>query len=110
MPVLAAGVIPIDRLTDVRAPAEVIAQRIPRPALEAAYGTRLPRPGPEEDPARCHTTSLLVDNILNCWDTCSHLHPAANQQSVEPSRADAAVNLTSYPGMRARNDAAFAPV
>jgi large subunit GTPase 1 len=45
-------VIPIDRLTDVRAPAEVIAQRIARPVLEAAYGTRLPRPGPEEDPHR----------------------------------------------------------
>ncbi len=39
-----AGVIPIDRLTDVRAPAEVIAQRIPRPVLEATYGMQLPRP------------------------------------------------------------------
>ncbi|CAL8466799.1 g6335 [Coccomyxa elongata] len=41
---VAAGVIPIDRLTDVRAPAEVIAQRIPRPVLEATYGMQLPRP------------------------------------------------------------------
>ena len=39
-----AGVIPIDRLTDVRAPAEVIAQRIPRPVLEATYSLQLPRP------------------------------------------------------------------
>jgi len=38
-----AGVIPIDRLTDVRAPAEVIAQRIPRAVLEATYTMQLPR-------------------------------------------------------------------
>lgn len=44
--------IPIDRLTDVRAPIEVIAQRIPRRVLEAAYGHQLPRPGPGEDPDR----------------------------------------------------------
>ena len=45
--------IPIDRLTDVRAPTEVIARRIPRRVLEAAYGTQLPRPGAGEDPDRC---------------------------------------------------------
>ncbi|EIE26494.1 P-loop containing nucleoside triphosphate hydrolase protein, partial [Coccomyxa subellipsoidea C-169] len=40
---LCAGVIPIERLTDVRAPAEVIAQRIPRTVLEATYAMQLPR-------------------------------------------------------------------
>ncbi|KAK9916643.1 hypothetical protein WJX75_005277 [Coccomyxa subellipsoidea] len=39
---VAAGVIPIERLTDVRAPAEVIAQRIPRAVLESTYAMQLP--------------------------------------------------------------------
>lgn len=47
-----AGVIPIDRLTDVRAPAAVIASRIPRAQLESAYAMHLPRPAPHEDPNR----------------------------------------------------------
>jgi hypothetical protein len=47
-----AGVIPIDRLTDVRAPAAVIANRIPRAQLEAAYAMHLPRPAPHENPNR----------------------------------------------------------
>lgn len=44
--------VPIDRLTDVREPTAVIAQRIPRDRLEAAYTMRLPPPGSHEDQAR----------------------------------------------------------
>eukprot|EP00887_Chlorella_sp_A99_P006011 scaffold27.g6011.t1 len=39
---VAAGVIPIDRLTDVRAPVDVVAQRCSRHQLEAVYGLHLP--------------------------------------------------------------------
>lgn len=47
------GVIPIDRLTDVRAPTAVIAQRISRQALEEAYSIRLPKPSGHEAAGRC---------------------------------------------------------
>lgn len=43
-----AGVLPIDRLTDVRSPVEVVAQRIPRALLEKACGLRLPSPAMHE--------------------------------------------------------------
>ncbi|EFN52099.1 hypothetical protein CHLNCDRAFT_7626, partial [Chlorella variabilis] len=49
---VAAGVIPIDRLTDVRAPVEAVAQRVGRRQLESVYGLRLPPPGHQEDPHR----------------------------------------------------------
>lgn len=45
--------IPIDRLTDVRAPVEAVAQRVGRPQLERVYGLRLPLPKRGEDPRRC---------------------------------------------------------
>lgn len=41
---VAAGVIPIDRLTDVRAPIQVVADRVGRGAFEKAYGCRIPEP------------------------------------------------------------------
>ena len=47
-----AGVIPIARLTDVRAPVEVVAQRISRAQWQQVYGVQLPRPGPGDDPGR----------------------------------------------------------
>lgn len=47
---VAAGVLPIDRLTDVRGPVEVVASRIPVHQLEATYGIKLgpgqPKAGP----------------------------------------------------------------
>ena len=50
---LLPGVIPIDRLTDVRAPTAVIAQRIHRQRLEEAYNVRLPKPSRDEAASRC---------------------------------------------------------
>ena len=38
------GVIPIDRLTDVRTPIAVVCQRIAQAELERVYGVRLPQP------------------------------------------------------------------
>ncbi len=43
-----AGVIPIDRLTDIRGPIEVLAKRLGRWQLEHHYGIRLPPPQPHE--------------------------------------------------------------
>lgn len=57
---VAAGVIPIDRLTDVRAPIEAAAQRVGRLQLEQVYGLRLPEPGRGEDPNRPPTAVELL--------------------------------------------------
>lgn len=47
---VAAGVIPIDRLTNVREPVEVVTQRCGRSQLEAVYGLRLATPAPQIPP------------------------------------------------------------
>eukprot|EP00891_Asterochloris_glomerata_P002392 jgi/Astpho2/2392/e_gw1.00044.39.1_t len=58
---VAAGVIPIDRLTDVRAPVEVVTQRVSREQLERVYGFRLPKPEAEDDaPGRAPTAAEVL--------------------------------------------------
>jgi len=57
---VAAGVLPIDRLTDVVAPIDVVARRVPRAQLESVYAMRLPRPQPHEDPKRAPTGRELL--------------------------------------------------
>ncbi|CAL5227407.1 g10365 [Coccomyxa viridis] len=57
---VAAGVIPIDRLTDVRAPTAVICQRISRQRLEEAYNVRLPKPSGHEAASRPPTSAELL--------------------------------------------------
>jgi large subunit GTPase 1 len=57
---VAAGVLPIDRLTDVVAPIDVVARRIPRAQLEATYALALPRPQPHEDAKRAPTGRELL--------------------------------------------------
>ncbi|KAL4423785.1 hypothetical protein ABPG75_001086 [Micractinium tetrahymenae] len=57
---VAAGVIPIDRLTDVRAPVEAVAHRVGRRQLERVYGLHLPAPGRQEDPSRPPTAMELL--------------------------------------------------
>ena len=47
-----AGVIPIDRLTDVRTPVAVVCQRIARPEFERVYGLKLPKLDEHEGPNR----------------------------------------------------------
>ncbi|KAK9853910.1 hypothetical protein WJX84_011786 [Apatococcus fuscideae] len=60
---VAAGVLPIDRLTDVRSPVEVVAQRIPRALLEKACGLRLPAPAMHEPQDRAPTAA----EVLRTW-------------------------------------------
>ncbi|CAK0755588.1 hypothetical protein CVIRNUC_002386 [Coccomyxa viridis] len=57
---VAAGVIPIDRLTDVRAPVAVIAQRISRQRLEEAYSMKLPKSSSHEAVSRPPTPAELL--------------------------------------------------
>ncbi|PSC70574.1 large subunit GTPase 1-like protein [Micractinium conductrix] len=57
---VAAGVIPIDRLTDVRAPVEAVGRRVGRQQLERVYGLHLPPPGRGEDPNRPPTALELL--------------------------------------------------
>ncbi|ABP01001.1 predicted protein, partial [Ostreococcus lucimarinus CCE9901] len=46
------GVIPVDRLTDVTKPIEIIAERIPRSTIEHVYNLTLPLPALHEDQGR----------------------------------------------------------
>mmetsp|Transcript_33338 Transcript_33338/g.62724 ORF Transcript_33338/g.62724 Transcript_33338/m.62724 type:complete len:647 (-) Transcript_33338:380-2320(-) len=55
-----AGVLPIDRLTDMRDPVDLIARRVPRTNLENVYGIFLPRPADHEDPHRPPSAAELL--------------------------------------------------
>jgi large subunit GTPase 1 len=57
---VAAGVIPIDRLTDVRAPVAAVAARVSRSQLERVYGIRLPSPAAGEHPDRPPTAPEVL--------------------------------------------------
>lgn len=52
---VAAGVIPIDRLTDIRAPVDVVAARCGQPQLESVYGIQL-------GPRTLDAASAVADN------------------------------------------------
>jgi large subunit GTPase 1 len=52
-----AGVLPLDRLTDVRMPIGLIARRFPRAYLEALYHIVITAPMEHEDPDRPPTAS-----------------------------------------------------
>lgn len=54
------GVIPIDRLTDVMKPIEIIADRIPRNTIEHVYNVELPLPALHEDQGRKPTAREFV--------------------------------------------------
>ncbi|CAI5938968.1 unnamed protein product [Closterium sp. NIES-64] len=49
---VAAGVLPVDRITDQRGPVEVVARKVPRAALESIYGLTFPPPPAHERPDR----------------------------------------------------------
>jgi large subunit GTPase 1 len=54
------GVLPIDRLTDVREPVAIVARQITRQAFEAAYKLRLPLPALHEDQDRRATAGEVL--------------------------------------------------
>ncbi|XP_002985785.2 GTPase LSG1-1 isoform X1 [Selaginella moellendorffii] len=57
---VAAGVLPVDKMTDYRGPIQVIANQIPRRQLEETYGLLLPKPKPYEDQNRPPTAAELL--------------------------------------------------
>lgn len=57
---VAAGVLPIDRLTDNRSPVQIVAERVPRALLEEALGITLPSPAEHEVPDRAPTAAELL--------------------------------------------------
>ena len=54
------GVLPIDRLTDVRQPVAVVASRIPRQRFERVYKMKLPLPATHEDQNRNATAGEIL--------------------------------------------------
>lgn len=57
---VAAGVMPIDQLTDGRAAVDVIARKIPKKQIEETYGIKLPPPASHEDPDRPPTAGEVM--------------------------------------------------
>ncbi len=57
---VAAGVLPIDRMMDHRGPIQVVASQIPRETLESIYGFTLPTPKPYEPQNRSPTAAELL--------------------------------------------------
>jgi len=57
---VAAGVLPIDRMTDHRGPIDVVATNVPRCTLESFYGITLPQPKPYEPQNRPPTAAELL--------------------------------------------------
>eukprot|EP00897_Mesotaenium_endlicherianum_P010478 jgi/Mesen1/9459/ME000627S08849 len=57
---VAAGVLPIDRMTEQRGPVEIVAEQIPRAVLEREYGIVLPQPAPHEPQDRPPTAAELL--------------------------------------------------
>lgn len=60
---VAAGVIPIDRLTDIRAPVAAVAAKVSRDQLEKVYGLKLPKVPVGEDPNRSPTANELLRSL-----------------------------------------------
>lgn len=57
---VAAGVLPVDRLTDVRSPVGVIAAKVSRQQLESVYNISLPSPKLHEPQNRAPTGAELI--------------------------------------------------
>ena len=79
---LLPGVIPIDRLTDVRAPTAVIAQRIQRQRLEEAYNVHLPKPSGHDAAGRWATLHLNSAVKGRCRSSYSRVRAVVEAQST----------------------------
>jgi large subunit GTPase 1 len=71
---VAAGVVPIDKLTEIRAPVQVVADRCGRAQLEAVYGIKLPaEAGSEPSTAPKAGQLLMTYALLRGWTAGSGL-------------------------------------
>ncbi|OVA17132.1 GTP binding domain [Macleaya cordata] len=57
---IASGVLPIDRMTQHREAIQVVANRVPRHAIEKVYNIKLPKPKPYEPQSRPPLSSELL--------------------------------------------------
>eukprot|EP00798_Chlamydomonas_sp_ICE-L_P026354 gene26354-17451_t len=72
---VAAGVIPIDKLTDIRSPVGLVTERVGRPQLETLYSLRLPPPQAHEPADTPPTARVVLKNmaLLKGWTVGSGL-------------------------------------
>uniref|UniRef100_A0A7S3R0I0 G domain-containing protein n=1 Tax=Dunaliella tertiolecta TaxID=3047 RepID=A0A7S3R0I0_DUNTE len=107
---VAAGVVPIDRLTDIRGPVEVVASRCGRKQVEHVYGLALPQPAPHLPRDTPPTASQLLGAfaVLRGW-TVGHGLPdesRAGRQLLKDYTAGKLVHCLMPPGS---NPAAHVP-
>lgn len=57
---VAAGVVPIDKLTEIRGPVQVVAARVGRQQLNSVYGIRVAPPEPHEPPSTPPTAGKVL--------------------------------------------------
>lgn len=87
---VAAGVIPIDRLTDIRAPVDVVAMRCGQPQLESVYGIQL---GPRTlDAASASTDSSSAAGVDGSSSSAGSSLPAG--QAAAAAKAAEQVQLS----------------
>jgi large subunit GTPase 1 len=69
---VACGVLPIDRMTKHREAVQVVADRVPRKALEQIYKISLPKPKPYESQSRPPTAAELLQSYCASRGHVSH--------------------------------------
>ena len=90
--VSATGVIPIDRLTDVRTPIAVVCQRIAQAELERVYGVRLPQPqefGPEDNSRYVGRSCTFQLQHMPKHCACNHMNTATRKRKQQQPKQQA---------------------
>jgi large subunit GTPase 1 len=100
---VAAGVIPIDRLTDVRAPIEVAAARCGKQQLEAVYGIQMPT-WPEDGTAAAAAANATSSSAKPSAAAAEVDSSASSQPAEEPAAeaAEPAPAAASYASSSSR--------
>lgn len=97
-----AGVIPIDRLTEIRAPVEVLATRVGRAQVEECYGLRLPPAPPHLPPYTPPTAAQLLRALalMRGWTAGSGLpdESRAGRQLLKDYTSGKLLHCTLPPG------------
>lgn len=108
---LPAGVIPIDRLTDVRTPVAVVCGKVPRPQLEQVYGIDLPPPAAHESPDRPPTALefLRALAIKRGWSSANGLpdETRAGRTILKDYTSGKLVSAEMPPGFHSKSGAAM---
>ncbi|GER39580.1 GTP binding protein [Striga asiatica] len=86
---VASGVLPIDRMTEHREAVQVVANRVPRPVIEAVYKISLPKPKPYEAQNR----APLAVELLRAY--CASRGYVASAGLPDETRAAPSVGIGS---------------